>query len=120
MKIMHVNVKVGRVDTDATDVLVLLHCEGAGFSKDDAAPVDLALGGALTELLKSKEFEGKAGETALLHTHRKIPAKRVVLVGLGKTTSVGLDTIRQAMGHAVKRVRQAKAATFTVTVPAIV
>ena len=49
MKIMHVNVKVGHVDTDATDVLVLLHCEGASFSKDDAAPIDQALGGALTE-----------------------------------------------------------------------
>jgi leucyl aminopeptidase len=119
MKIMQVNVKVGRVDRDATDVVVLLHCEGAGLSQDDAAPVDQALGGVLTELLKSKEFEGKAAETALVHTHRKIPAKRVLLVGLGKTTSVGLDTIRQALGYAVKRVRQAKAATFTVTVPAI-
>ena len=71
--------------------------------------LDKALGGALRDLLQSKEFEGKANEVVLFHTQGKVPAKRLILVGLGKKKDVGLDQIRQAMGHAAKRVRQAKA-----------
>lgn len=120
MKIMQVGVKAGRVETEATEALVLMLCEGDNFSEQSAASIDKAMGGALTDLLKSKEFEGKPGELVLLHTQKTIPAKRVLLVGVGKKASAGLDTIRQAMGYAAKRVRQAKATSFTVSVPAFV
>ena len=120
MKIMQVGVKAGRVETEATEALVLMLCEGDHLSEQSAASIDKAMRGALTDLLKSKEFEGKPGEVVLLHTQKAIPAKRVLLVGVGKKASAGLDTIRQAMGYAAKRVRQAKATSFTVSVPAFV
>ncbi len=117
MDIMRVKPKQGRVDTETTDALVLLHCEGEGLSKEDTALLDRALGGALHGLLQSKEFEGKANEVVLFHTHGKIPAKRLVLVGLGKKSTLGLDQFRQAMGHAVKRIRSAKSHAFAVALP---
>jgi len=120
MKIMQVRVKAGQTETEATEALVLILCEGDSLSEQGAASVDKAMGGALTDLIKSKEFEGKISDLALLHTQGKIPAKRVLLVGIGKKPSVGLDTIRQAMGHAAKRVRQAKATSFTVSIPTVV
>lgn len=120
MNIMRVVAKQGRVDTEITDALVLLLCEGEGLPKEDGMILDGALGGALRELLQSKEFDGKAGEVAVLHTLGKIPAKRVILVGLGKKPELGLDQIRQAMGHAVKRVRHAKCNAFTVALPSVV
>ena len=40
-------------------------------------------------------------------------AKRVLLVGLGKKKDAKLDSVRQAMGTAVKRIRQAGARSFT-------
>ncbi len=120
MTIMRVQAKQGRVDTETTDALVLLFCEGEGLPKEDGASLDRALGGALRELLQSKEFDGKAGEVVLFHTQGKIPAKRLILVGLGKKRELGLDQIRQAMGQAVKRVRQAKSVTFTVALPSVV
>lgn len=120
MTIMRVQAKQGRVDTETTDALVLLFCEGEGLPKEDGASLDRVLGGALRELLQSKEFDGKAGEVVLFHTHGKIPAKRLILVGLGKKRELGLDQIRQAMGQAVKRVRQAKSVAFTVALPSVV
>src|SRR5574337_2018402 len=120
MNIMSVAAKQGRVDTETTDALVLLLCEGEGLPREDGLILDRALGGALRELLKSKEFEGKAGEVLLVHTHRTIPAKRLILVGLGKKPELGLDQIRQAMGYAVKRVHQAKCGTFMVALPNVV
>src|SRR6267378_2853870 len=119
MKIMQVTVQVGRAETIATEVLVLTHCEGEALAKQDAALLDRALGGALSKLVQSKEFEGKANEVLLYHTQGTMPAKRLVLVGLGKKNEVTLETIRQAMGSAAKRVRQAKVGSFAVALPTV-
>ncbi len=120
MNIMRVESQVGRIDTEAADALVLLHCEGDAFSKQDAALFDKALGGALRELVQAKEFEGKVGEVVLVHTQGKAPAKRLILVGLGKRKTVGLDHVRQALGQATKRARQAKAGSITSMVPTVI
>jgi leucyl aminopeptidase len=88
MKIMQVTVEVARVEAASAEVLVLLHCEGEALVKQDTARLDTALDGALTTLVHSKEFEGKANEVVLYHTQGKVPAKRVVLVGLGKKNEV--------------------------------
>ncbi|HEY6083902.1 MAG TPA: M17 family peptidase N-terminal domain-containing protein, partial [Nitrospira sp.] len=117
MKLMQVDVKIGRAESEPADVLVLMHCEGQALAKQDGAAMDKILGGLLREVLQSKEFEGKANETLLYHTHAKIPAKRLLLVGLGKKHDLTLDSVRQAMGHAAKRVRQSKAGSFTVIFP---
>ena len=119
MNIMRVEAKQGPVEAEATDALVLLFCEGEGLPKEDGALLDRALGGALRDLLQSKEFEGKANEVVVFHTHRRIPSKRLILVGLGKKHELNLDQIRQAMGHAAKRVRHAKCGAFTVAQSAV-
>ena len=119
MKIMQVTVEVARVEAASAEVLVLLHCEGEALAKQDTARLDKALDGALSTLVHSKEFEGKANEVLLYHTHGKVPAKRVVLVGLGKKNEVTTETIRQAMGSAAKRVRQTKVESFSVALPTV-
>ena len=50
MKIMQVDVKVGRAEAESVEVLVLTHCEEEGLSKQDAAAIDKGLGGSLREL----------------------------------------------------------------------
>jgi leucyl aminopeptidase len=119
MKIMRVKVQAGKAETTSTEVLVLTHCEGEGLASQDAALLDRALGGSLRKLIQSKEFEGKANEVLLYHTHGKVPAKRLLLVGLGKKSAVTLETIRQAMGSAAKRVRQAKVTSCAVALPTV-
>ncbi len=44
---------------------------------------DQALGGVLAEVALSESFEGKAGQSLVLHTHKKIAAKRIVVIGAG-------------------------------------
>ena len=119
MKIMQIDAKVGRAEGEAAELLVLMHCEGESLSKPDTSALDKALGGSLRDLLQSREFEGRVGEVLVYHTHGKVPAKRILLVGLGKKRQLTLDAIRQALGHAVKRVRQCKAGSFIAVVPAI-
>ena len=116
---MNVEVKVGRTESEAAEVLVLTHCDGEVLNKQDAVVIDKLLSGSVRALVQTKEFEGKANETLLFHTQGKMPAKRLLLIGLGKKKDLTLDAIRQAMGHAVKRVRQAKAGSFAVAVPSV-
>ena len=116
MKVMDVSLKRVRIEAEPAEVLVLAHHEGGAPLTEDAASVDRALKGLLRELMKSGEFEGKLNQTVLLHTQGKIPAKRVLLIGLGKKQDGGSDCVRQALGTAVKRVRQAGARSFTTAV----
>lgn len=65
--------------TDVTKVEADMVAVFAGT--DEAKKVDTALGGMLTEVAKTEDFEDKQGKLLLIHTHGKIPAKRVLLVG---------------------------------------
>jgi leucyl aminopeptidase len=109
---VEVTVKQGRIEQERAEVAVLTHFEGDRRLEQDAAIVDRALKGRVWDLLKSGEFAGKANQCVLLHTAGQIPAKRVLLVGLGKKKDFRLDALRQAMGMAAKRVRQAGAPSF--------
>jgi leucyl aminopeptidase len=108
---MNVTVKQGKIEREPAEVLVLTHFDGDGLN-DQAAAVDRALGGQVRNLLTSGEFEGRLNQAVLLHTSGKAAAKRVLLVGLGKKKDARVDHVRQAMGTAVKRVRQAGATSF--------
>jgi hypothetical protein len=81
---MNVTVKQGTIEREPAEVLVLTHFDGDARLNDAAAAVDRACNGQLRELLKSGEFDGKLNQAVLLHTSGKAPAKRVLLVGLGK------------------------------------
>lgn len=113
---MKCQVKEGHLAQEATDVLVL-----GGYEDENALPrthqaVDDALGGQLRELRETGEFSGKNQQAVLIHTRKALPAKRVLLLGLGKKRDVTLDCVRQAMGTAFKKVRQTGAETFAAPV----
>jgi leucyl aminopeptidase len=74
---------------------------------------DKALNGCLSQLFATREFRGKANSTRLLHTLGKLPAERLLLVGLGKKSGVTADGVRQAAGNAVQALRSARVASFT-------
>jgi leucyl aminopeptidase len=116
MNKVDVKVKTGSLESEGADALVLTHFEGDAALNDEAAVVDRALDGWLQDLLKSGEFQGKANQSVMVHTHQRIPAKRILLVGLGKKKDARLDSIRQAMATATKQVRQAKARSYVTTV----
>ena len=117
MKKIQVQAQVGRADNEVTEVLVLLCCEGASDLAQETAAINAQLGGQLAALIQRGEFEGKLGEGLIVHTQGKAKAKRLLLAGLGKAKDLRLDAFRQALGSAVKRVRQAKVSSFGVVLP---
>lgn len=103
---MNCQVKQRALITESTDVLVLEGYEDARTWPKAYQELDDALGGQLQELRTNGEFSGKNQQIALIHTRGAVSARRVLLVGLGKETEVTVDRIRQAMGTALKKVRQ--------------
>lgn len=75
-----------------------------------AARVDHALSGTLSGILAEEHFEGKLGGTLVVHTHGRIPAKRIIAVGLGPKGSATLDAFRQAAAAVIRQAAQARAA----------
>lgn len=114
---MNILVKSGEATAATTDVLVCLEYEQDKTWSKAVQPVDQKLGGQLSTLRKSGEFSGKPNNTALLHIDGKLPAKRVLLVGMGTRETVTLERIRQAMGTAAKRARTAKAKGIVCVMP---
>ncbi|MCI0572905.1 MAG: leucyl aminopeptidase [Myxococcaceae bacterium] len=78
---------------------------------------DRALEGLLTRAAGEEGFRGKADQTFILHTHGKLRAARVALLGLGARTAFEPETLRLACGRAVKAALKLKPGTVTVVLP---
>ncbi len=65
------------------DVLVLPVPDPPGTPAGALAAVDAALGGLVSAIIKDGEVTGRAGQVRMLHTRGDIPARRVMLTGLG-------------------------------------
>ena len=67
----------------------------------EAKSVDAACGGRLQRLLARGDFTGRAGDTLLVTEVTELPARRVLLVGLGARAQLSRRTWRRAWGNAV-------------------
>jgi leucyl aminopeptidase len=68
---------------------------------------DQALGGHLAEAAKHESFDGKTGQSLTLHTHGKLPARRVVVLGAGSRgdfTNAAMRDITAALAQVATKV----------------
>src|SRR5262250_522010 len=98
------------------DVL-LLFAEEAPRPNGAVAEVNQALAGQLVRAATEEGFRGKPDQTFVLHTHGKLPASRVVLVGTGSRERTDAEALRQAAGRAVKAAQRLRARSVTMAVP---
>ncbi len=106
----------------ACPLLILFCYEGTA-----AAPVpafaesltgfDQALDGAISSLYQHREFSGARNTTRLIHTLGRLPAERLLLVGMGKTREHDPEQYRQAAGSAAQSLRSLSLATCSLLLP---
>ncbi len=70
-----------------------------------AKKIDSKVGGKISKVIKSGEFEGKPNSTSIIHTFGQIPSERLLLVGLGKRADFDIEKLRQASGTAAALAR---------------
>jgi leucyl aminopeptidase len=87
-------------------------------SKDSVfKSVDTALGGVLGEVARSESFEGKTGQSIVVHTHGRIPAKRILVVGAGARDEFSNPHIRDLAAVIAQAANKAGAATAGFLLP---
>jgi leucyl aminopeptidase len=67
--------------------------------------LDRALAGQLKEILDAEGFAAKPGHVTHVHTAGRVPAKRIVVVGLGRRADATRETLRRAAAVGVRRAR---------------
>lgn len=115
------------VAADATkaraDVLVLpVFDNDLGGKKSTAQALlraDKKLKGLLLKTAAQEGFKGKADQTFVFQTQGKLPAGRVILVGLGARARFTPETLRLAAGRAVRTAGKVKAKTAVVQLPVV-
>ncbi len=80
--------------------------------------LDGALGGALSKLAAKEEFTGKRDQTLSLPTLGRIPAEKVILLGLGERRSIGAAEVRTFAAKAARAANGEKASSMALSVPA--
>lgn len=93
---MEISVRKGDLVGQEGDLLVVNEFLGVSEPGGATGAVNAALGGRLAKYMKEDGFKAKLGATFLMRPDGEIPAKRVLVVGLGKKDEFSLESVRQA------------------------
>lgn len=113
---MQFSITQGSITATAADAIVVNLFEGVETPGGATAAVDAALNGSIRALIASGDFEGKAGTTALLYADGRLPAPRVLLVGLGKADKFDMQAARKATASAHKALAKLKGVKHYATI----
>ncbi|MFO7680994.1 MAG: leucyl aminopeptidase [Chloroflexota bacterium] len=106
---MNVQVQQGSIQENTADTIIVNLFEGVTTPGGATGAVDQALNGAISELIASGDLTGKAGEVAVLYPRGLIPAKRVLVAGMGERENYDLEGVRQTAAAAMQRARDLNA-----------
>jgi len=107
---MELKVKKDSLTNISCDVLVVNLFEGVKTPGGGTSAVDKALNNLISSYVIEKEkFKGKLNEIYVLPTYGKIPADKVLVVGLGKSEEFNLNKIREVSAKVIKKVKSLKA-----------
>jgi leucyl aminopeptidase len=110
---MEFSIKSGSPEKQRSGCVVVGVYEGRKLSAS-AQGIDAASGQYLSEVLRRGDLEGALGKTLLLHNVPKIPADRVLLVGLGREREFNESAYRTAISAAGKALKGTGASDATV------
>ena len=101
---MEIRVKTGAIEQHPADAIIINLFDDKRIGGATQA-VDQALNGAVSALVEGGDFGGKPGEVAVIYPRGAIPARRVIVVGLGKRAEFSVETVRRAAGAAAIKAR---------------
>ena len=108
---MQVTLKNQKLETVPCDSLIVNLFEGVKIPGGGTGAVDDALDGLIKKIIKEEDFKGKLGSILVIRTNGEIPAKKVIIVGLGEKEKFNLDAIRKAAASAIRCAKKEKAKT---------
>ncbi|MCE5314843.1 MAG: leucyl aminopeptidase [Armatimonadota bacterium] len=110
---MNFNVACGSLTDIKSDAVIVNLFEGVKTPGGGTGAVDKALDGAISDLIRDEDFEGHLGDTLVLRTLGRIPAKTVIVVGLGKKSDFDMLKLMRASARAARKCREIRAKTVS-------
>ncbi|MBN1380831.1 MAG: leucyl aminopeptidase [Deltaproteobacteria bacterium] len=90
------------------DTLIVSYFEDEKDMPPVIKAIDAKCGGIIKDMIDSGDFTGKLYELSVHYTAKALPAKRIVMVGLGKRTELDLEKLRGGFSKAAQHVRSLK------------
>lgn len=107
---MEIKVLNAQLKEQACDMLVVGLWEKTETLSGVVSSVDEALGELISKFVITKDkFEAKFASTYLLQTYEKIPANKVLVVGLGKKENFNPNKLRELTAKIIKKAMSIKA-----------
>jgi len=103
---MEIKVAVGDITKIEAGAVVVNFFEGMEHPEGEIASMDKALDGIISKLISQGEIKGKLNEVTVIHSFGKLPAARVVVVGLGKREELSQDKIRGAVAETCRQLQK--------------
>ncbi len=107
---------VGKPLADVTADALVVGLYAEEKRRDVVARLDAGAQGLIGEVLEAEKFQAKSGQVTHVHTSGRLPAGRVIIVGLGKRADLTAELIRRAAASGVRRARDLGARTVATEV----
>ncbi|HET6491299.1 MAG TPA: leucyl aminopeptidase [Syntrophales bacterium] len=111
---MKVRVKKADPVAFSGEAIVVCHFEDSKKLAGAAYRLDRGSGGLLGEVMKSGDFTGKHAQVSVIYTRGALPARRVLLLGLGRKKEFDLERLRKAFSRAARTARELGLAEFAI------
>lgn len=102
---MNVKIASGDITSFEADAIIISCFEGMEHPEGVAAKIDDVLDGAVSRLINQREIKGKQNEITIIHSLGRLPAGRVVIIGLGKREEISQDKVRGAIAEVCRLLR---------------
>ncbi len=103
---MKLSVRQGNIKDSPADTIIINLFQGVKQPGGATGVIDSALNGAVSEIISNGDISGKLGEIAVLYPRAFLPAKRVLVAGLGKPNSFDLQGVRKAAAAAIVKAKE--------------
>ena len=101
---MKISVNKGKLAGTESEAIILALFEDKELS-GEAREIDTKSNGLIGEVIAGHDFEAKPSQVSVIYTRGSLPAKRIVLVGLGKESEFDLERLRAAFAKAMQQLR---------------
>ncbi len=103
---MKITIRQGSIAQAAAEIIILGIHEGERSFVREVRAIDAAGSGMIQDVVHSGDFKGELYRSLLLYNRsRKIAARRILLVGLGRRKDFTADKMRNAAAQAARVVR---------------
>jgi leucyl aminopeptidase len=103
---MQYNIMQGSIQDATADTLIVNLFEGVKTPGGATGALDQALGGAISEMIAGGDLRGLVKEVGVLYPRGAIPARRVIVVGLGPRDAFTAESVRRAVALGMRKARE--------------